>query len=252
MGNAKTKADYGYDAWYALLSFAALGTALTAGAVAALVSRRIAVAISLAPYGAFFLANALSFLYTTRRGKFRVWQAILDDLNLRGHERVLDMGCGRGAVLVAVARRLPTGHVTGIDLWSTHDQSGNAPEVTRTNAAIEGVQDRVEIRTADMRALPFADATFDLVVSSLAIHNISGNAGRAQAVAEAWRVLKPGGRLAIADIRATRRYAETLRERGAIGVVRRRLGWRFWWGNPVAATTLLTASKAVGQAVRSA
>ena len=63
-------------------------------------------------YGAFFLANASSFLYTTRRGKFQVWEEILDGLHLRGDERVLDMGCGRGAVLTAVAKRLTTGRVT--------------------------------------------------------------------------------------------------------------------------------------------
>ena len=47
--------------------------------------------------------------------------------------------------------------------------------MTLRNAAIEGVQDRVDVETADMRALPFADATFDVVVSSLAIHNISSS-----------------------------------------------------------------------------
>ena len=94
-----------------------------------------------------------------------------------------------------------------------------------------------------MRALPFADATFDIVVSSLAIHNIRSNADRARAVEEVWRVLKPGGRLAIADIRATARYAETLRTLGATGAARRGLGWRFWYGNPFAGTRLVTASK---------
>ena len=111
-------------------------------------------------------------------------------MHLRADERVLDMGCGRGAVLVAVARRLTSGRVTGIDLWSTHDQSGNARDVTMRNAALEGVQDRVEIETGDMRALPFPDHTFDLVVSSLAIHNISSNGERAKAVAEAWRACR--------------------------------------------------------------
>src|SRR5262245_30847389 len=136
--NADPQADYGYDAPYALTAFAAVGALTSAGAITAWASRRTPIAVALAPYGAFFLANALSFFYTTRHGKFQVWQTILDGLNLAGNERVLDMGCGRGAVLVAVARRLTTGRVTGIDLWRTRDQSGNAREVTLRNVAIEG------------------------------------------------------------------------------------------------------------------
>jgi ubiquinone/menaquinone biosynthesis C-methylase UbiE len=111
------------------------------------------------------------------------------------------------------------------------------------NASLEGVGDLVDIETGDMRALPFPDGTFDLVVSSLAIHNIRSNADRRQAIAEGFRVLKPGGRMVIADIRATAIYADALRMLGASNVKRHRLGWRFWWGNPIAATTLLTASK---------
>ena len=237
------RGDYGYDAPYALIIFAAIGAGGVAGAAAFWFTGNRRQASILAAYGAFFLGQALSFLFTTRRGKFLVWKEVLDGLHLRGDERVLDMGCGRGAVLTAVARRLRSGRVTGIDLWSAHDQSGNAREVTLRNASIEGVADRVEIETGDMRAMPFADAAFDVVVSSLAIHNIPSEAGRAKAVSEAWRVLKPGGRLAIADIRRTARYAATLRDLGARDVERRSLGWRFWYGNPFAATSLVTASK---------
>src|SRR5262245_60569404 len=133
------RGDYGYDAPYALVAFALLGAGST---IAALVSWATGGrAAMFAGYAAFFSANAISFFYTTRHGKFLVWEEVLDGLRLAGGERVLDMGCGRGAVLIAIARRLTTGRATGVDLWSTHDQSGNAREVTLENATLEGVQD---------------------------------------------------------------------------------------------------------------
>jgi arsenite methyltransferase len=242
------RGDYGYDAPYALLMFAGAAAAAWIGAFVLQWSGAANAALTLAAYAVFFSANAASFFYTTRRGKFLEWERILDDLSLRGNEAVLDMGCGRGAVLTAVARRLTTGRVTGVDIWSAMDQSGNAPDVTAQNASLEGVTDRVQIETADMRALPFPDASFDIVVSSLAIHNIRSNEDRRKAIAGAVRVLKPGGRLAIADIRATALYEDALRAFGTTDVTRRRLGWRFWWGNPFAATSLVTASKAPSSA----
>jgi arsenite methyltransferase len=242
--SAMPGADYGYDAPYAVMMFAGLAAASGIAAAIAWAQGAGRTGSLMAFYFLFFFGNASSFLYTTRRGKFIEWDGILGDLSLRGEESVLDLGCGRGAVLTAVANRLNKGRVTGIDIWSSKDQSGNASAVTLRNASLEGVADRVQIVTGDMRALPFRDATFDVVVSSLAIHNIRSNADRRRAIAEAFRVLTPGGRLVIADIRATGAYEDALRTLGALGVERRRLGWRFWWGNPVASTTLVRASKA--------
>ena len=193
------------------------------------------------------LFTAAVYLHATRRGKFAIWAELLEVLRLRGDEQCLDMGCGRGAVMALLAKLVSRGHVVGLDLWRTEDQSGNNPEVTRQNLVAEGVAERCELRTGDMLAMPFEDETFDLVVSSLAIHNIDerdlrNHTRRLRAVSEAARVLKPGGRLVITDLLWTRRYAHHLRELGMHDVHQRALGWRFWYA-PFLGADLVTATK---------
>jgi len=186
--------------------------------------------------GSFVLAVEGFYLYNTLRGKFVVWAGLLDRLGLRGDERVLDLGCGRGAVLMMAAQRLTTGRAVGVDLWRTVDQSGNSAEATRRNAVAEGVADRVELHTGDMTALPFEDNSFDVVLSNFAIHNISGRGGREKAIGEAVRVLRPGGRLRIVDVRATRQYEAQLAKLGMEDVARTALGWWFQPARLVSAT----------------
>jgi SAM-dependent methyltransferase len=194
--------------------------------------------------GIVFLGSAASYLHTSTRGKFAVWSELLRDLDLRGNETVLDMGCGRGAVLLMAARLLPDGRAVGIDLWRSAEQSGNRLEVTRRNAEREGVADRVELHTGDMRSMPFADGSADVVVSSVAIHNIADADGRLRALDEAVRVLRPGGRLTIADMRyVADGYGRHLEGRGMDDVRVRDLGWRFWYGGPWVATSAITARK---------
>ena len=129
------------------------------------------------------------------------------------------------------AQRLPRGRAVGVDIWSTKDQSGNAEQVTRQNAILEGVAERVELHTADMRKLPFDDGSFDVVVSSLAIHNVPGAGERTKALREAARVLKKGGKLMIADVRHRRAYARELEACGLKIADRRPLGFRFWYAS---------------------
>ena len=194
--------------------------------------------IAMAAAGTVLLANAGVYLHTTLRGKLRIWERELDRAGLRGNEQLLDLGCGRGAVLIAAARRLPTGRAVGADRW-TRDQSGNSPEVTLANAAAAGVADRVEVHTADMTALPFPDGSFDVVTSALAIHNIPTQGGRYRAVDEAMRVLRPGGQLLIADPwPMARKYAAHIGH-GTL----RGLGPGYWYGGPWLGITLLHAVK---------
>ena len=224
------RGSYGIDAPYALVL---LGGVMVFEIVLGLLTDSVAPFLVIP----FIAAMAASYLYTTRRGKFVVWAGLLDQLGLRGDERILDLGCGRGAVLLMAAQHLTTGRAVGVDLWRRRDQSGNAAEATQRNAVAEGVADRVELHTADMTVLPFADESFDVVVSSLAIHNISGAAGREKALREAVRVLRPGGRLVIADVFwAARQYPAQLAGLGITGAVRRWLGWRFWGAVLVTAT----------------
>lgn len=230
------KGSYGIDA-PSLLPFA--GLLVVGNIVLGLVTRNVGPFIGAAAILAF-----LGFgLYASRRGKFLVWSELLDGLKLRGDERILDLGCGRGAVLMMAAQRLPAGRATGIDLWKREDQSGNAIEATERNAVAESVSDRVELRTADMMQLPFAEDTFDVVVSNVAVHNIKSKDGRKKAIDEAVRVLRPGGRILIADLFATRVYADRLATRGMAGIERRNLGWRMWWGGPWMPTHLVTGMK---------
>lgn len=193
--------------------------------------------------GLFILAILGFYLHGTLRGKFVVWAELLERLDLRGDERILDLGCGRGAVLLMAAEHLTTGRAVGVDLWRSVDQSGNSPEATQRNAVAEGVADRIELQTGDMTALPFEDNSFDVVVSSLAIHNIRGRAGREKAIDEAVRVLRPGGRLMIADVRGTGLYQARLAKIGMSDVARRGMGWRFWWSGPWVFTGIVTATK---------
>jgi len=234
------RGSYGIDAPYV---FAVIGVVIVVDLAIAIIVAITSGQVRLFGLVLILLIIAAFVLHFTLRGKFLVWAELLDKLNLRGDERILDLGCGRGAVLLLAARHLTTGRAVGVDLWRSVDQSGNSAQATRRNAIAEGVADRVELHTADLMALPFENNSFDLVVSSLAIHNIRGRAGRDKAVDEAVRVLRAGGRLMIADVRGTRRHEAQLARIGMSDVIRTPLGWRFWWGGPWATTRFVTATK---------
>src|SRR5262249_6543475 len=190
--NATSRPAYGLDAPGVVRNLfvaAAAGLTLFAGRAAGLWSGVLSlgpVKVALAPMGLSAglgcLAMGIWMVWTSKVGKIRERERLLDRVRWSGNERVLDVGCGRGLMLVGGAKRLTTGRATGVDIWQAEDLSGNRPEATLENARREGVADRVEVKTADMRELPFPDASFDVVVSNAAIHNLYAAADRARAI----------------------------------------------------------------------
>jgi SAM-dependent methyltransferase len=234
--------DYGIDAPGVIRN---LGLAGIGGIIMAVLVRTQATSIEplaavlLWNYGLWgglaCLASAGLMVWSSKSGKLKEREKVLDMIPWRGDELVLDVGCGRGLMLLAAARRLDTGRAYGVDIWQTRDLSGNSPEATMSNAIAERVKDQIELVTGDARSLPFQDNSFDVVLSNLALHNIPDAMGRSQAVQEIARVLKPGGMLAISDFRNTGDYLSTLHELGWQGA--RRSGFHFLIFPPVRVVT---------------
>jgi SAM-dependent methyltransferase len=230
--------DYGIDAPRAVavlvvlgVGAAGLGVLLHASGLPGRAATPTAVALWV--LAADLLVVAAAMLWYSRVGKLRQRDELLGLVAWRGDERVLDVGCGRGLLLIGAAGRLGGGRAVGIDVWSRVDLSGNRPEVTLENARRAGVADRVEVRDGDAQRLPFADASFDVVLSSLVLHNIVGREGRLRAVREIARVLRPGGHVALLDLRHTGDYVRVLRQSGLADARRRPAGLLLTWLFPL-------------------
>lgn len=125
---------------------------------------------------------------TTRERRFR--NLLIDQVAPPSGIELLDLGCGTGSLAIGIKRRHPTTRITGVD---------GDPKVLQLAArktAREGVE--VHFDRALANALPYPDASFDRVVSSLFFHHLSWRA-KQEAAAEALRVLRPGGELHVVD-----------------------------------------------------
>jgi SAM-dependent methyltransferase len=211
------KADYGIDAPGVIRNFILFGAAL----MLASFWLHGWLAGTAFWWGLISVAESLLMVAYARIGKFRHRDRMLALVAWTGAERVLDVGTGRGLLMIGAARRLSTGRAVGIDIWNAEDLSGNGAQATLRNMELAGVTDKAELKTGDARRMDFADASFDVVLSNLALHNIPDAEGRAAACREIARVLKPGGRALISDFRKTAEYARSL---SAAGLDVRRTG----------------------------
>lgn len=125
---------------------------------------------------------------TTREAAFKA--RIVELAAVRAGERVLDLGCGTGTLALAIGRSQPGAAITGVD--------GDEAMLAQAQDKLDHAGVEVELRQAMAQALPFEDASFDVVVSSLFFHHLVREV-KEQVAAEIVRVLRPGGRMVVAD-----------------------------------------------------
>jgi SAM-dependent methyltransferase len=133
------------------------------------------------------------------RGKVLAAKDFINRLELKKNHKLLDVGCGRGFILIEAAKSMPRGRATGLDNWSQFDLYVNNPGKTWENALVEGVSARVQVDTGDMRKLPYPRNSFDRVTAHLALHRLKNRVDRVKTLQEMFRVLKPKGLLALQD-----------------------------------------------------
>jgi len=126
--------------------------------------------------------------FTTREGAFK--RRLLEQARVRPGDRVLDLGCGTGTLSLLIKQSVPAAEVAGLDA---------DPEIlmrARAKAARDGAEIRFDEGLSN--DLPYEDGAYDSVVSTLFFHHLTLHV-KQQTAAEIARVLRPGGKLHVAD-----------------------------------------------------
>ena len=164
--------------------------------------------------GLLFALFIVTFVNYETGGKLRYRDKLLSMVDWKGNEAVLDVGTGRGLLMIGAAKKLDKGKATGIDIWRQEDMMNNSSKNTMKNGELEGVVGKIEVKNEDVQKLPFSAKTFDVVLSNLCIHNITLKEGRDRACREIARVLRPNGAAVISDILHVKEYAEIFKAEG--------------------------------------
>ena len=204
-----------YENWVPAWMSVSLGT--TSGALAAgtaLAKRlraplpvRIALAVACVGTGAFAAWAVVARKHFAFEAANSVSRRIVDDV--ASYVRVpvggtcLDVGCGSGALSIAVAKRNPEASVTGVDRWGA-EYAAFSQRLCKHNAHVEETSN-AHFEHGDARKLPFEDESFDAVCSNYVYHNVTG-ANKQALVRETLRCLKKGGTFAIHDLMGQGRY----------------------------------------------
>lgn len=140
-------------------------------------------------------------------GKRKLSKSIIDGIadyvDLPDSGTALDIGCGSGALAIAVAKKNPNAKVVGCDRWGK-EYKEFSKLLCAENAKAEGCKN-ITFQKGDATALPFEDESFDAVVSNYVYHNIPST-DRQEILLETLRTLKKGGTFALHDIFSKNKY----------------------------------------------
>ena len=147
-----------------------------------------------------------AFDYNGKRQLSRqIIEGIAEYVDLPEGGRCLDVGCGSGALAIAIAKRNPKAQILGIDRWGK-EYASFSKNLCEENARAEGI-DNTSFQKGDATHLEFPDETFDAVASNYVYHNILSN-DRQAILLETLRTLKKGGTFAIHDIFSKGKYGD--------------------------------------------
>ncbi len=170
----------------------------------------------------FFLVGTFLFLIPTayfiyayihfspRGGNLqaKILDLVLKQLVWDGDGRLLDIGCGNGALAIEAAKYYPQAHIVGIDYWG--EQWEYSKESCEKNAQISGVSERTSFQKASAAKLLFTHEFFDITVSNFVFHEVRDVKDKRALIKEALRVLKKGGLFVFQDLFLWKKiYGET-------------------------------------------
>ena len=152
----------------------------------------------------FLMRRAFSY-----NGKRQMSKQIIDGVasyvEIPDGSKCLDVGCGSGALSIAVAKKNSNAQVIGIDRWGK-EYASFSKNLCESNSAAEGVSN-TSFQQGDACKLDFPDETFDAVISNYVYHNIPSK-DRQAILLETLRTLKKGGTFAIHDIMSKAKYGD--------------------------------------------
>ncbi|CEM63404.1 class I SAM-dependent methyltransferase [Treponema phagedenis] len=164
------------------------------------------IAIILSAVFAWMMRMYRAFSY---KGKRKLSKDIIEGLakyvEVPENGLALDVGCGSGALTIAVAKKNPTAKIIGVDRWGK-EYSSFSKKLCEGNAKAEGVCN-VEFAKGDATKLDYPDESFDAVTSNYVYHNIT-KMNRQELLLKTLRLLKKGGTFAVHDIFSTGKYGD--------------------------------------------